>query len=174
MGREIRNVPPHWKHPESEDEYRRMRLQPMHDRTFAEAARQWKEEFAAWERGERPDYASEASKALEFWEYHGGPPTDRAYYRTYDMADATWVQLWETVSEGTPVSPPFATVDELIAHLAEHGDEWDGKRGHGAWGMERAKAFCADGWAPSFVMIDGKLLEGTELALHAKATGATP
>jgi hypothetical protein len=25
--------------------------------------------------------------------------------------EATWFQAWETVTEGTPVTPPFATTD---------------------------------------------------------------
>lgn len=167
MGREIRKVPPNWQHPHTKDDYGRMRAQPMYDRTFAEAALAWKEELAKWERGERPDYCTDDSRNLEYWEWNGDPPT-REYYRTYDSADATWFQLWETVSEGTPVSPPFATLDELAEHLAKHGDEWDQSRGHGGWGIERAKAFCADGWAPSGAIVDGKFLEGTEIALHMK------
>lgn len=36
MGREVRRVPPNWKHPKSEDG---RGLQPMHDRIFDDAAR---------------------------------------------------------------------------------------------------------------------------------------
>jgi hypothetical protein len=32
--------------------------------------------------------------------------------------EATWFQAWETVTEGTPVTPPFATTDELVDYLA--------------------------------------------------------
>jgi hypothetical protein len=33
--------------------------------------------------------------------------------------------LYETVSEGTPVTPSFATAEELIDHLATVGQDWD-------------------------------------------------
>ena len=151
MGREIRMVPPNWDHPKQEGAYDG-RLQPMFDCTFEEAAADWKKNFAAWESGERPSYCSEDSKTLEFWEWNGEPP-ERAYYRPWKDDEATWVQLWETVSEGTPVSPPFATKEELVDYLATHGDFWDQKRGSGAWERKAAEKFVAAGWAPSMIVI---------------------
>lgn len=150
MGREIRKVPANWEHPKQEGRYDG-RLQPMFDRTFADAAREWKDEYAAWERGERPDYCKDENRALEFWEWHGGPP-DRAYYRPWQDSEAAWFQVWETVSEGTPVTPPFATRDELIDYLATHGDLWDQKRGDGPWEREAAAKFVNRGWAPSMIV----------------------
>jgi hypothetical protein len=166
MGREIRRVPPNWKHPQKEDRYGRMQDQPMYDQHYDDARREWIDGLLAWERGERPEYATKEDG--DYWEWQGNPP-DRVYYRPWRDEEATWFQLWQTVSEGSPVSPPFATLDELAAHLAEHGDDWDRSRGNGGWGIERAKAFCAEGWAPSMAVIDGRLIEGTALALlHAK------
>ena len=151
MGREIRMVPPNWDHPKQEGRYDD-RLQPMFNKTFEEAATEWKAEFAAWERGERPDYCTDESRLLEFWEWDGGPQ-DRAYHRPWKDEEATWVQLWETVSEGTPVSPPFATKAELVDYLATHGDYWDQKRGDGPWKHAAAESFVAAGWAPSMVIV---------------------
>ena len=162
MGREIRRVPPNWVHPKDDSGVD----QPMFDMTFMDAAKQWKEDFAAWERGERSSYFEERDgEPYEFWEYNENPP-NRKYYRPWADQEATWFQLWQTVSEGSPVSPPFATMEELIQHLAKHGDDWDAKRGHGGWGVDRARAFCADGWAPSMAITDGKIMEGTEIALY--------
>ena len=154
MGREIRMVPPNWQHPQRTDSYGRTGLQPMHDRTFAEAAKEWKDGFAAWERGERPAYCTdEDHRTMEYWEWNGGPPEDRAYYRPWSPEEATWVQVWETVSEGTPVTPPFATKEELIAHLVKYGDDWDRNRGHGGWPEKNARKFVEDGWAPSMIVV---------------------
>lgn len=176
MGREIRRVPANWEHPKSEDPYGRERLQPMYDSTFADAASEWKEAFAAWERGERPSYCSEDSKHLEYWEWENSPPT-REYYRPWKDDEATWFQLWETVSEGTPVTPPFATKEELADHLAEHGDAWDQERcndpgscrlfgltpGKPGWGKKKAYAFVmGDGWAPSMVAVGGQVMSGVD------------
>lgn len=54
-------------------------------------------------------------------------------------------QLWETVSEGSPISPVFATSDELAGWMSDpaRGDRWVPPAA--------AAKFVADGWAPSFV-----------------------
>lgn len=36
-------------------------------------------------------------------------------------------QLWETISEGSPVSPVFATPAELATWIKTHGSEFDGR-----------------------------------------------
>jgi hypothetical protein len=150
MGREIRMVPANWDHPKQEGQYDG-RLQPMFDKTFAEAAAEWKAEFASWERGARPDYCSEESRDLEFWEWNGEPP-DRKYFRPWKEDDAIWFQVWETVSEGTPVSPPFATKAELVDYLVANGDFWDQKRREGGWERKAAESFVGVGYAPSMVV----------------------
>jgi hypothetical protein len=40
----------------------------------------------------------------------------------------SWWQVWETVSEGSPVTPAFATDDELIDYLVKNGDLWSQRR----------------------------------------------
>ena len=170
MGREIRRVPPDWQHPKAEGS--RGGDQPMHDQTFEDAAREWKEEFAKWEAGERPSYYSADREPQEFWEYHGAPP-EREYYRPWKDEEATWFQVWETVTEGTPVTPPFATKEDLIAYLAEHGTSWDRnarergwESGPPGWGYDRAKAFVDSGWVPSMMIAGGKLLDSKDIALE--------
>jgi hypothetical protein len=168
MGREIRKVPPNWEHPKytSNDAPFSNRVggyKPMYNRTFAVAASEWKEGFAAWERGERPDYCTDESRALEFWEWDAAPP-DREYYRPYKDDDATWFQVFETVSEGTPVTPPFATREELVEYLIRHGDFWQQKRWRDGdtfmqpeppgYSRSNAESFVlGDGYAPSMIVI---------------------
>jgi hypothetical protein len=174
MGREIRKVPANWEHPVKADTYGRERLQPMYDETFADAAAKWKENFLKWESGERPSYCTDEHKNLEYWEWENSPP-DRDYYRPWSDDEATWFQVWETVSEGTPVSPPFATEEELIEYLAENGDFWDQKRrkepdwvriwggvpGVSGWGRQQAERFVKAAWAPSMIAFsDGAVVEG--------------
>ena len=57
-------------------------------------------------------------------DYADERPRVEDYRPDWPDADATWVQLYETVSEGTPVSPAFATLPELRAWLLAHGDYW--------------------------------------------------
>lgn len=146
MGREIRRVVPNWEHPKrtkfnpfkmrEEESY-----QPLYDRSYREAAQTWREEFAAWESGERQAYFAEKGVDYEFWDYDGMPP-DKEYYRPdWKPEEMTWFQVYETVSEGTPVTPPFATKEELIDYLAANGDFWDQDRGDGAWKRENAEDF---------------------------------
>ena len=54
-------------------------------------------------------------------------------------------QMYETVSEGTPVSPVFATRDELAEWLSSPA------AGREQVSPGAAKAFAAEGWAPTFV-----------------------
>ena len=148
MGREIRMVPPNWEHPkDSKGNYK-----PMFKQTFKEAAEEWKDGFLAWERGERPSYCSKEHENDEYWEYESSPP-DREYYRPEYSEDPTWYQVYETVSEGTPVSPPFATQEELIDYLCDKGDYWCQKRpDESPPSREAATNFVKSGWAPSGVM----------------------
>jgi hypothetical protein len=171
MGREIRMVPANWENPTVIRTYGTRHepgYQPMYDCTFAEAAAEWLTENAKWEAGERPNYfdASENPADLKYWEWDNGPP-DREYYRPWSDDEAVWFQVWETVSEGTPVSPPFATKDELVSYLADHGDFWDQKRGDPPWSRSAAERFVGSGWAPSMLVTVGEA--GAEI--HTAATG---
>lgn len=160
MGREVRMVPPNWEHPKQQGwRGERGDLQPMYDRDYATARTEWIKGLS--------EHKPEEHDGIDFWEYDSNPP-DRDYYRPYATEDATWFQLWETVSEGTPVSPPFATKEELAQYLAVNGDDWDKKRGNGGWGIERARAFVEAGGAPSFAIINGKMLDSKDLPFHLK------
>lgn len=159
MGREIRRVPPNWEHPKTKRfDYQLGRevedYHPMFDRPFGPEMREWYANWEAWERGERPEGSEDCAN---FWDWNGGPP-DPAYYRpAWKDGDATWFQVYQTVSEGAPVTPPFATREELIDYLATHGDFWDQKRGDGPWDRKNAESFVNAGWAPSLIGFAGQL-----------------
>lgn len=76
--------------------------------------------------------------------YPGQRADAEAWEPTDPPAGEGW-QLWETVSEGSPISPVFATADELAVWMSdpERGDRWVPQ--------DVAAKFIADGWAPSFV-----------------------
>ena len=154
MGREIRRVPANWQHPTYANPYHGEVMKPLLNRDFAAEAADWDAQAAAWDRGERPDYF-DATKygAISFIDYHGERP-DRERYVPYDVnGDLPWFQMYETVSEGTPVTPAFATADELIEHLATFGERYDDRTGSGPWDRERAEQFVRnEKWFPSFVM----------------------
>ena len=162
MGREIRRVPANWEHPTT-DHYGNGRFQPLHNRDYEKAARQWVADFLAWSRGEHESQkTSDIAKGCEFfWEWGGNPP-DPEYYVPYDpdaLTDEAWWQMYETVSEGTPVSPPFATRAELVNYLVENGDFLDQRRGRGGWNRHHAEEFVERGWAPSLVTVGHQVFE---------------
>lgn len=170
-------VPPNWEHPRKECKHSPwaggcseakahggLCYQPLYNQSFKSAAAEWKDEFASWERGERPEYCGEESKGLEFWEYSGEPP-DREYYRPdWKDGEATWLQVYETVSEGTPVSPPFATREELIDYLSAHDDFWSQSRGESPPSRAACEAFVKDEYAPSMTFSNGVIRVGIETA----------
>lgn len=67
-------------------------------------------------------------------------------------------QLWETVSEGSPVSPVFSTPEALAAWLT-------GRPGinSGTTEDQWLKFITGPGWAPSFVMAGGQAMSGVEV-----------
>ncbi|MEH0542988.1 hypothetical protein QA802_07865 [Streptomyces sp. B21-105] len=78
-------------------------------------------------------------------EAYPGQRADAEAWEPTDPPEGDGWQLWETVSEGSPVSPVFATADGLAAWMSdpERGDRWVPQ--------EVAAKFIADGWAPAFV-----------------------
>jgi len=170
MGREIRKVPANWAHPMRDpnaNPYRHSGYQPMFDETFPEKQAEWLAEFDRIRSGAlTDDERGYYPRGLSDWLKDEGMPPDPDYYRPWSDDEATWFQVWETVSEGTPVSPPFATADELIDYLATHGDFWDQKRGDAPWGREAAARFVNAGWAPSMILSGGVLTAGKLAALE--------
>jgi len=174
MGRELRRVPPNWDHPKSErGEYR-----PLYDQTFAEAFLEWLDDFDRVRCGEMTDFERECYPSFGEWCADHHPP-DPKYYVPYTSEQATWFQIFETVSEGTPVTPPFATKAELVEYLVRHGDFWQQKRWNEGnhfmqpnppgYSRESAEAFVEQGWAPSMVISNGKLAMGIDVPLALKS-----
>lgn len=124
MGRKIRRVPLGWQHPV---DYRG-NYKPLHDETWREAMRSWLDNYDdEWETWTDEDDIE-------------APPRPE-YYRPEWSEEPTAYQVYETVSEGTPKSPVFATQDDLRAWLLEQGHS-----------EKAADNFIAGGWAPSFLV----------------------
>jgi len=171
MGREIRRVPANWEHPRRKCPHepwhggcRESKMhngecyQPMRDEDFDTALKAWMDGYELWKKGEHPEQQQDWTKDFLYWEYFGAPPHP-AYYH-HNWGNAEWYQIYETVSEGTPVTPPFATKEELVDYLVEHGDFWDQYRGDGGWSRENAQKFIEAEWAISgvFNTATGELL----------------
>lgn len=152
MSRECRRVTPNWNHPKND----RGRYQPMYDQSYQDAVAEWKDGYAAWERGERPKHTDAAD---EYWDYAGSPP-DREYYRPHwSDAERTHYQMYETCSEGTPISPVFATPEEVARWCADNGASAfaDMTAPYEHW-----LSIARGGWAPSMVMDNGVMKSGVQ------------
>lgn len=112
MGRELRKVTADWEHPKKDNgEY-----QPMFNRFYGDELKEWLTGHQLWQDGTHPDLikAPVLKQEYPFYAmYHGDPP-DVRYFQTrkYKDEELTHIQLYETTSEGTPLSPVFKT-DEL-------------------------------------------------------------
>lgn len=116
MGREIRRVPSWWEHPRDSNG----RYLPCFDRSYDEALRDYRYCERLWEEGRHPSQLEwpYETQGLSFKQWDDELP-DPKYYRkeSWTEADAVQVQLYETITEGTPVSPRFDTVTELLAWM---------------------------------------------------------
>lgn len=84
-----------------------------------------------WSDDGETETSVECRDADHFYEYlvaeiEGEEPTPEDYMPVFDVPEDElgWV-LYETVSEGTPVTPVFKTPEELIEHLTIIGQDWD-------------------------------------------------
>ena len=86
----------------------------------------------------------ECKEAYEAWS-ETPPPEGEGY------------QIWETVSEGSPLTPVFETPEELAQHCADHGTSTFGRdtADYETW----LRFICGPGWAPTAVGGPGQGLQ---------------
>lgn len=145
MGREVRMVPKDWKHPTDNDGD----FVPLLSGYTARLAR-----FTQMVSEKGEEYAIS---------YFGAPPDKAEHMPDFDPDAATHWMMYETCSEGTPISPAFATKEELARWLADTGAS--------AFGPMRATyeqwlATCTGGSAPSAVLVfdsnSARVMSGVE------------
>lgn len=152
MGRAIRRVPPDWEHPKYHHDWKgRTGYIPLFDQDYPSVCEDWLQRVLRWERGEDEDRASleaDLGRRAYYWEWDDGSPAAESYRaRSWTPEEATHYQVYETVSEGTPITPVFASLRELVEHLVAHGTDWDQRRGEGGWDRAAAEAFARSGQA---------------------------
>jgi hypothetical protein len=93
----------------------------------------------------------------------GQRQVQEAWQKVNPPTGEAW-QLWETVSEGSPVTPAFATAEELAAHIATPS-------------LSTADALAwitGPGWAPSMIIGTSGLLSNVEAGVALMAGSGTP
>ena len=97
MGREVRRVPANWEHPKNSHGH----FVPLHDRFPYNSAEIEEGLRDGWLSNDPPNYGCDV---MPQW------PAEQC----------THLQMYETCSEGTPISPVMATPEELARWLANN------------------------------------------------------
>jgi hypothetical protein len=160
MGREVRRVPPDWQHPKNAND----RFIPLFE---GYKIAQWYERKKKWDEGFQPDYHGGwepkdqrwTEKCMPFEDYAGPEPDPKDYMPAWTAEEATWYQMYECTTEGTPISPAFATPEELARWLTDNEASAfaDMTATYEQW-----LRVCQGGYAPSAVMHDGTITSGVE------------
>jgi hypothetical protein len=117
---------------------------PQYDIHVAAAARTGETLLCSTCDGEGRIFRDAEHKRLnEAWE-PSAPPAGPGY------------QIWETVSEGSPVSPVFLKPEDLAAWMTERTEHDENPVGHDAW----LRFILAEGFAPTGVLIGSLLVDG--------------
>lgn len=126
MSRQIRRVPKGWKHPRNGggDGFF-----PMYDQVFEDALEEW---------------GQSREDCIDEHEWHHSYPDKEQYRQAWISAPC--YQIYEEVSEGTPVSPVFETEAEMQAWLIAQG-----------YSEVAADGFIKDTWAPSMATWGGNI-----------------
>jgi len=119
MGREVRRVPKRWKHPKKEGKY-----VPLFE-GFAERLKNWKIGNKKWNEGFVDDFNGEwkprETSDMTFEEWDGQKPKKEDYMPDFPPEQKTHYQMYETCTEGTPISPVMETPKELARWLTDNG-----------------------------------------------------
>jgi hypothetical protein len=187
MGREVRMVPPDWQHPKDERGRYIPMFEQSHAEAVRqweeEDLPKWREDKRLWDEEGKVNSAMDGIVPIEvvyasvmkekpyrypegfvptFDDWAGDEPRrpDPAdYMPDWPDAERTHYMMYEDTSEGTPISPAFATPEELALWLADTGaSSFAGRTAT----YEQWLRVAQGGWAPSAVIEDGVLRSGVE------------
>jgi len=174
MGREIRRVPIGWEHPKENNynpytDTVTSDYVALYDGSFEAEAQEWLDGCVEWVAGKHKDFAEDswargyhakkfeetgdeyhlpenflAKTYVRFCEFRGNFPNPDDYRPDWPERDMVAYQIYETVSEGTPVSPVFLTHAEM--------KRWLFSQGHSEVAVSK---FIEYGSAPSMIMFGG-------------------
>lgn len=164
MGREVRRVPADWQHPKERLDGR-ICFKPLENGYLADRAR-YDLHKAKWDEGLIPDYSDyenkwlpkdEDAKQEPFEEFYGGNPDPDEYMPVWTPEQATHFQMYETCTEGTPISPVMESIEDLARWLTDN-------KASAFAGMtatyEEWLAMCQQGHCFSGAVIHGEIISG--------------
>jgi hypothetical protein len=160
MSREVRKVPANWEHPKVE-RYGEMQFQPKYDESFDDVFAQWLADFDRIRAGDLTEIERQCYPlGLADWLKDEGRPPDPDYYMpNWSPEERTHFMMYQTTSEGTPISPVFATPEELARWLVDNNATAfvDQTASYEAW-----LRIAHGGYAPSAIMVSGEMQSGVQ------------
>lgn len=166
MSREIRMVPANWKHPKRDDgNY--IALFDSND-NFDKEDKEWSFGYEQWQKGLYQDWTDgdykwvkipDEFKDQRFTDYNGSRPSPDDSMPSWPEEERTHLVMYESTSEGTPLSPAFETPEELAKWLADTGAS---SFGSNTASYDQWLRICKGGYAHSAVVSGGKLMSGVE------------
>jgi hypothetical protein len=80
-------------------------------------------------------------------------------WEKYEPPSGDGYQMWENTTEGSPISPVFATPEELAYWLTKNRkNSIDKNTTYEQW----MNMICGNGWAPTMIMSGGTVMTGVE------------
>jgi hypothetical protein len=124
MSREVRMVPASWEHPKNEQGHHI----PLFDGSFSKRAAEWDEGASRWDKGFVQDYTTDGWKPKDashtdiasFADWDGERPDEKDYMPDWSDTERTHYQMYESVTEGTPISPVMESPEALARWLADN------------------------------------------------------
>ena len=115
-------VPANWKHPTERGGHYR----PLHDGNFSERLAERRLSKQKWDEGLVTDWnggwrAKKPTENYSYEEWDGKEPSPYDYMPEWKPEERTHFMMYETCSEGTPISPAFETAEALARWLADTG-----------------------------------------------------
>lgn len=142
MGREVRRVPADWQHPKH----------------WTRGLHGMEERYKPLFPGERYQHDAE-HRAMCYEQYAGQRPHRDDYMPNWPDSERTHLMMYEDTSEGTPISPAFATPEELARWLVDNNASafGDSTGSYEGW-LRVARGGCA----PSMVATAAGLTSGVD------------
>ncbi len=118
MSREVRRVPKDWIHPEG------IYLLPY---DFKDQLEKWEEGELKWNAGFVRDWSKDEVVWKEkpagwdgtYEEHEGERPREKQFMPTWPEEEKTHYQMYETTTEGSPISPVMKNPEQLAQWLVE-------------------------------------------------------
>jgi hypothetical protein len=159
MGRDVRKVHPQWIHPVNGQGHPLALLEG-----YADDLANWLQDKAGWEKGYTYDYRrsmwvplTENERNAQFDDYFGEMPDKANYMPEWPESERTHLQMYETCSEGTPISPVMPDAESLARWLVANKASAfaDSTASYSEW-----MAMISKGFSVSAVIRDGVWVSG--------------